>query len=293
MAWSGIVESSRQGKGLTVPEFKEYVETLVFVGWRPSFMTLHNTGLPTLATTKSDGTFDTYSWKGATPPPQRILNLERYYRDDQGWPSGPHAFVADDFIWPFTPFTMRGTHSPSWNGSALGIELVGDYEREDPYSGYGLKAYKNAVAVFAILHAKIGMAVSQVKFHREDPRTTHKCPGKNLWQLGNGRDRFIQDVREYMGSGGEHSPDEDPDHPAPTPPRNGTVSNTVGTEGLNVRESPSASAHIVAVAAAGEKMVIYNEAMNGTTKWYRVWYRDDKTSLEHRGWASAKYIVVS
>lgn len=292
MPWTSIVETSRQGQGLTIDGFRAYFNLRPFTSWRPSFMVLHNTGLPTLATLQANGEFDTYSWKGRTPAAQRILNLEKYYRDDQGWSAGPHAFVADDYIWPFTPMNMRGVHSPSWNGTALGIELVGDYEREDPYSGFGLKAYRNAVALFGIVHATLGLDPQTIKFHRQDPRTTHRCPGARLWRDGAGLQQFIQHVLEFMGQAGDHIPE---DNPATDPgsvttpsPREGVV---IADDGLNIRMNSSASSQILSLAEKGQKVAVLREALNGTTLWYRVWYRDEQDN-QHAGWASARYIQL-
>src|SRR5438067_1496682 len=133
MTWKGIV-----GMGMTIPQFSEHVHALDFRSWKPSFMVLHNTGAPKLS-----------QWH-AVSGQNRMANLENYYKNEQRWSAGPHAFVADDLIWPFTPFTTPGVHTPSWNGISLGIELVGDYGVEDDDSGLGLKAKTNAVAVFAI-----------------------------------------------------------------------------------------------------------------------------------------------
>jgi hypothetical protein len=40
--WNGIV-----GKGFTPDDFKTYVAGLTFAKWRPSFVVLHNTAIPT------------------------------------------------------------------------------------------------------------------------------------------------------------------------------------------------------------------------------------------------------
>ncbi len=184
MTWKRI-----DGRGMDVPQFRAHVATLQFTTWRPSFMTLHNTAAPTLE-----------QWK-AYPAEKRIRNLEAYYRDQMGWSAGPHAFVAHDKIWLFTPFTTPGVHTPSWNGTALGIELVGDYAREDDDRGDGFKAKMNCVAVFGELHMKLGLNPETIRLHKEDPRTDHDCPGKDIE-----KSEFIELVRQYMGQAGEHPP---------------------------------------------------------------------------------------
>src|SRR5436190_1904248 len=43
-AWKGIV-----GKGFTASDFSQYVTTVTFNAWRPQFVVLHNTAVPTFA----------------------------------------------------------------------------------------------------------------------------------------------------------------------------------------------------------------------------------------------------
>jgi len=157
--WKGIV-----GKGFHQDEFKDYVGSLSFAAWRPSFVVLHNTAVPTFA--------QWHSVPGAT----RMQNLESYYRDTQGWSGGPHLFIADDLIWVFTPLTVPGVHSPSWNNVAWGVELVGDYAEEE----LSPEVKANAISALATLHGAIGIDPSALRLHREDPRTTHLCPGNNV-----------------------------------------------------------------------------------------------------------------
>jgi hypothetical protein len=158
-AWKGIV-----GKGFTAAEFHAYVATLHFTAWRPSFVVLHNTAEPTFA-----------EWHKVSGH-ARMANLERYYRDAQRWSGGPHLFVADDLIWVFTPLTESGVHSPSWNHVAWGVELVGDYSREVMVPA--LKA--NAISALATLHGALGIDPATLRLHREDPLTTHNCPGSSV-----------------------------------------------------------------------------------------------------------------
>ena len=158
--WKGIV-----GKGFSPDEFRQYVAGLSFSGWRPQFVVVHNTSAPRLS-----------QWH-STPGGQRMLNLESYYRDTMKWSAGPHLFVADDLIWVFTPLTTPGVHSPSWNGVAWGVEIVGEFQ-DEAFSG-AIRA--NAIDALAILHQWRGLDPQTLRFHREDPLTTHKtCPGSNI-----------------------------------------------------------------------------------------------------------------
>ena len=158
-AWKGIV-----GRGYSRDQFDDYVKALTFHLWRPSFIVLHNTAEPTFA-----------QWHDL-PGAQRIANLESYYRDTLQWSAGPHLFVADDLIWVFTPLTMPGVHSPSWNSMSWGVELVGDYSKEQMNSDL----LANAVSALATLHGALGLDPNTMRLHREDPLTTHICPGKSI-----------------------------------------------------------------------------------------------------------------
>ncbi len=164
MAWKGIIGSSFDAGG-----FDAYCHGLAWTQWRPSYIVLHNTSSPTLKQRPN----------GLTR--QHIDNLEHYYRDDQGWSAGPHLFVDDRQIWVFTPLTVSGVHSPSYNKLAFGIEMLGDYETEALTTGRGAQVRTNAIAAMATLCAVVGIDPGNILFHKEDPLTTHKdCPGKNV-----------------------------------------------------------------------------------------------------------------
>ncbi len=161
--WKGII-----GQGFTADGFDQYVQTVHLNVWRPQFIVLHNTFIPTLA-----------DWH-KVPGGQRMKNLESYYRDVQHWSAGPHLFVADDLIWVFTPLTTPGVHSPSWNAISWGVELVGDYSTE----AFTPAVMTNARRSLAALYMLAGISADHLRLHREDPKTTHKsCPGENIVKL--------------------------------------------------------------------------------------------------------------
>lgn len=162
-AWKPIV-----GKHFSPADFATYVDGLQFTDWRPSFCVLHNTAVPNLAQRPHGLTHD------------HILGLQAYYRDDQHWSAGPHLFVDQNGIWVFTPLTETGVHSPSWNHVAWGVEMLGDYETEAFDAPPGLLVRDNAVAALAILHMKAKLDSSTLRLHKEDPATTHVCPGKHV-----------------------------------------------------------------------------------------------------------------
>ncbi len=160
LAWKGIV-----GQGFKPDDFRQYVDDLNFSNWRPQFVVVHNTSAPRLS-----------QWH-STPGAQRMQNLQSYYRDQMKWSAGPHLFVADDLIWVFTPLTTSGIHSPSWNAISWGVEIVGEYEDEI----FGGQIKSNSVEALTSLHQKLGLDPQHLRFHKEDPLTTHKsCPGRSV-----------------------------------------------------------------------------------------------------------------
>jgi hypothetical protein len=176
--WKGIV-----GKGFTASEFETYVHGIELGEWKPEFIVLHNTSEPRIS-----------QWH-TTPGAQRMINLQSYYRDQQGWSAGPHLFVADDLIWVFTPLTVPGVHAPSWNEVSWGVEMVGEYEDEPFDFGSGAVVRDNAVSALATLSVKAGLDSHSLRLHKEDPRTTHKeCPGKNVDKAD-----MIQRVHDEIG----------------------------------------------------------------------------------------------
>lgn len=168
MAWAGIVN-----RAFTAQTVGAYLRTLKRPGF-VQFVVVHNTGAPSLKTYRG------YADR-AKPisDSQWLRNLEGYYRDQQHWSAGPHWFVTPNplGILAFTPSTVRGTHSPSWNAISLGIEMVGDFQSEPFDTG----VQRNVVALLAELHIWLGISPDTIRFHREDVNTTHKdCPGKNV-----------------------------------------------------------------------------------------------------------------
>ena len=107
------------GKPYTREELLAHVTALPPIHWA-RFITLHNTGSPTLE-----------QWEaGGTTPAQRIKNLQHYYEVNEHWHAGPHLFIDCEHIWGFTDLTVSGVHASCFNGVAIGIEMVGDYSVE-------------------------------------------------------------------------------------------------------------------------------------------------------------------
>jgi hypothetical protein len=96
---------------------------------------------------------------------------------------------------------MSGVHSPSWNKIAFGIEMLGNYDKESFDDGRGLAVRHNTVAAMATLCAILGLDPNATKLHREDPRTTHACPGVNCR-----KGELLDDVKDLIVQrhNGEH-----------------------------------------------------------------------------------------
>lgn len=127
-----------------------------------------------------------------------MKNLESYYRDTMKWSAGPHLFMADDLIWVFTPVTVPGVHSPSWNLISWGVEMVGDFSTEKLVS----PQRDNVTRALATLRSALGLDPHALRLHKEDPKTTHQCPGSNVI-----KSEIIQEVVARLpGFEGEHAP---------------------------------------------------------------------------------------
>jgi hypothetical protein len=157
-------------KALTREQFIARLAELRWTIWKPIGIVLHNTAAPTLAQ---------WAESGANHD-ARIRNLESYY-EGMGWKGGPHWFVSRTMINEFNNPLRRGTHSPSFNATHFGIEMVGDYDTEEFDSGDGAKVRDNAVFLMAALCKRFGWDPEHaIILHKEDPKTTHECPGHKV-----------------------------------------------------------------------------------------------------------------
>lgn len=165
----------------THAEFKSYLDGLKIPPWA-RFVVVHNTSSPDIRLYRDD-------WMKRPPakwtPEIWLRNLVSYY-SNMGWKGGPHLFIppAEDQILVLNSLLVPGTHTPSWNRFSIGVETVGEFERE-PFED---PTHANLVAALAMLHEKLGLrpdgyslGVSGLHFHKEDHATTHKtCPGRNM-----------------------------------------------------------------------------------------------------------------
>jgi len=274
MAWPAVK------KFLTPQQFREHVNTLDFSTWKPIGIVIHNTASPSLK-----------RWH-EVPREKWMNNLETYYKG-LGWSGGPHLFIDDgeDGIGLFNPLNRRGTHSPSFNAQWLGFEHVGDYAKEDDDAGPGLRVKNNGIAAMAIVCAKLGIdPTTHIKLHKEDPRTDHDCPGRDMAE---DKAKIIEAIIEYMGNGGDHDPNwahvvvPPATAPGPQPAPVEPVASLITTVAdLNLRESSSAGSARVATLPKGMLLAeIAPAVMNGSTRWLRV----RAVALGKEGWVSARF----
>lgn len=268
MTWKPI-----DGRILTIEAVTAHIATVPFTDWRPSGGVLHNTAAPDL---KLGLKYSIEHWR----------DMWVGYYKSLGWSAGPHFFCFPDKVLLFTPVNVRGVHSPSWNGTKFGVEMVADFDHDDDDAGLGLKIKMNAVAVFAALYARLGLDPAGIKLHKEDTRTTHDCPGRDIDKA-----EFIQLVQEYMGEGGEHPPVAKV-LAGPQPPvadKRSTIAGVPDGDHLNVRELSSASSRVVGTLTNGARVAVIGDAMNGKTKWLRIIVVDSG----RQGFVNARYVLQS
>ncbi len=198
MSWQDFV-----GKAMTRAEIAMQIASLTWTPkvWCPEApqmprgIVLHNTAAPTLA-----------QWAEAGPNHDaRIRNLRSWYEKTQRWKGGPHWFVSRDWINEFDGPLEHGTHSPSFNKSHFGIEMVGDFEKEAFDTGDGAKVRDNAVFLMAVLCRKFGWDPAKVIIlHKEDPATTHDCPGKNVHKA-DVIARVVAQMADFAGAPAAHA----------------------------------------------------------------------------------------
>lgn len=156
------------GKAWTLEDLQAALEH-ASITWASS-ITFHHTAFPDLA-------MRPHGFKV-----QHLRNLRDYYENQKKWSAGPHLFIDEDQIWPMTPMARRGVHARSFNGSSIGIEVLGNYDLEDPKSGRGLACWRMAAKSGAAILARLGIPINKnsVKFHRDDPTTSKTCPGSQI-----------------------------------------------------------------------------------------------------------------
>lgn len=156
------------GKVWTAESFEQHLKGTAKPAWCDAIC-LHHTTAPSLQMRP----------KGLLM--QHIHNMKSGYVE-KGWKSGPHLYIDEDQIYAMTPLTERGVHAVSFNARAIGIEVLGDYDNEDPFTGRGLQCWHLAAKTTALLLNWLGakMNESTILFHRDDPKTSKTCPGTKI-----------------------------------------------------------------------------------------------------------------
>lgn len=159
------------GRVWTPNSLKSYLQTLK----KPSFVNcivIHHTASPSLAQRP----------KGFTI--QHIENIKSFYSKELGWSRGPHFFTDEDQIFGMTPPTMPGVHAVSFNSRSIGIEVLGNYDSEDPLTGRGFECWNTTAEAVVVLTEWLGLEINDktILFHREDPKTSKTCPGIKIFK---------------------------------------------------------------------------------------------------------------
>lgn len=160
------------GKSWNRAELRAYLATLKRQDWIKG-VTFHHTAEPALSYK---------AWANGWNP-TLIANMRDGYQRNKGWASGPHFYPDDYRIWGLTPPTEKGVHAVSFNGSHIGIEVLGDFDTESHTSGRGAKCWLHAFECAAEVLTWAGLTAEKFNFHRDDPKTQKTCPGKNIDRL--------------------------------------------------------------------------------------------------------------
>lgn len=177
------------GKPYSHAALAAHINGLDFSRWRrkdgshgrPLFVTLHNTSVPSIELW--------LSWS-VEKRQQYIKNVQHMYEVDDRWHGGPHYFVpptVEPCAFGFSDPTTCGTHASCFNSDSIGIEMVGEFNREAFDSGPGAIVRDDALYLMALLHNKLGITPlpyvygkTGLHFHRECVADHHSCPGKNV-----------------------------------------------------------------------------------------------------------------
>lgn len=119
-------------------------------------VTIHHTWKPTQA-----------DWRGK----KSMESLGRFYQA-KGWSGGPHLFLAPDGIWAGTPLSHTGVHAGACNSVMIGLEIVGDFDKQPWDLGLRERVY----ALLVLLLHWMGKDEKAVVGHRECLKNK-SCPG--------------------------------------------------------------------------------------------------------------------
>ena len=206
------------GTGLSLNDFRAYVDGYSFGSMPPCFVVLHHTSIPdTQVARLKDGSWDAREiglteQQIYTKRQKQLSWIRDYYRDQLGWDRGPHLFIDDRWIWIFTPMYHPGIHAAKGNGTAqaysIGIEVVGHYEHvqwPEPVArnvGGAIAVLHERLKTFKILH-KIGPG--GISSHRDYNKPA--CPGAAITE-----EYYLSVIRNAMACP-PHPPSVQPNTP--------------------------------------------------------------------------------
>ncbi len=150
--------------------FRRHLAQLTFADFRPEFVTVHHTAVPSLAQRPN-------GFSAA-----HLQNLRSYYEREKGWSGAPHVFLDDqpDGIIVFQRLDRRGVHAASFNARSWGVEMLGNYDTESFTTGRGAEIRTLAIDAVALMCERLGVNADSVRFHRDDPKTSKTCPGTGI-----------------------------------------------------------------------------------------------------------------
>ena len=184
---------------LTVDEFREYIKVVPLPRGLPTATCAHHTWKPTTA-----------DWQGRAT----MEGIRRYHMGTRGWSDiGANFYVGPDrLVWTARPLTasnwahalvslpwsevhamaraFAGWDEQALNRRAVGVEIIGNYDLEDPRES---PAMETAFEVFAAMHEQWGIPLDNLFFHRMVADKT--CPGSRV-----GHNWFVQEVRDRMNA---------------------------------------------------------------------------------------------
>ena len=114
-------------------------------------------------------------------------SMRNYHVNTRGWKDiGHHLALMPDGKWVTgRPFGQNPASIKEWNTGALGVEMVGNFDKPGTgsfnSSGYDKLEGKQKEAVLALIkYYGDRFGYGGVKFHREGPGVTKTCPGTSL-----------------------------------------------------------------------------------------------------------------
>jgi|GEM_PF-5545342 len=183
------------GRGLTLPEFKTYIESYNFGPIPPDYLIIHHTYKPS---THYDGTSaDDWDAGETGLSTEEIYNkrkarldaIKEYYRTVYGWDRGPHLYIDDRWVWLFTPMAEIGVHARSGNWYedqagklhySIGIEVLGNYMEIKWPEPIATNVSQAAAILCHTLNIPIRhqLQAGGISMHREYSATS--CPGAQI-----------------------------------------------------------------------------------------------------------------